>query len=250
MSERTRQNEDTGKPRAGGATRNPGAHLDRDWPAYFDAVENNPARDTLLLALDLFDKEGGPDGRLAIDLGAGSGRDTIAMLARGWHVTAIDGSADGISRLTAKAGAEPGAALRLIAVEARFEQMDLSRIAPDGAALINASVSLPFCQPEHFGRVWGQIVEALRRGASNGRAARFSGHFFGDRDGWSHIPARSHQTRAEVDAMLSGFDLERFEEIEKDGKDAFGNPKHYHIFNVVARLGGTGVSGRGGGGAS
>lgn len=227
-------------------SRDSGTDLDREWPSYFDAVEGNPPRDTLLMALDAFDREGGADGRLGVDLGAGSGRDSIAMLRRGWRVTAIDASADGLRRLTAKCAEEPDAALRLVAVEARFEEMDLATILPEGASLVNASMCLPFCPPEAFAGVWSQIVAAMRRAAARGRPARFSGQLFGDRDGWSHIPARSHQTRAEVDRMLAPFTLEHFEEIEKDGKDAFGNPKHYHVFHIVARLDGAGAGPSGG----
>src|SRR5262249_6611539 len=83
----------------------------RDWPAYFKAVEAKPARDPLLKALENFDKEdaGQPAGlvgtrndpppppttkqRLAIDLGCGSGRDTLELLRRaggGWRVLATD----------------------------------------------------------------------------------------------------------------------------------------------------------------
>ncbi|MBL0921000.1 MAG: class I SAM-dependent methyltransferase [Phycisphaerales bacterium] len=239
MSQRSGQREDSAgapAPDAPRALRNPGDRLDRDWPAYFDAVEGNPARDTLLLALDRFDAEGGPRSGLMIDLGAGSGRDTIIALRRGWRVTAVDGSAEGLTRLGAKAADEPDAPLRLLAVEAKFEEMDLSRIAPQGAPLVNASFSLPFCAPEHFEQVWAQIVATLARAAGEGRPARFAGQLFGDRDSWAGIPGRTHHTRAHAERLFRGFALERFEEVEKDGNDAFGNPKHYHVFHVVARL--------------
>ncbi len=150
MSGQSDQREDTGRP----ALRNPGAHLDRDWPAYFDAVEGNPPRDTLLLALDRFDAEGLPDDALALDLGAGSGRDTMVMLRRGWRVVAIDGSADGLARLRAQAEREGEIAARLETVEARFEGMDLEQLAPNGAAMVNASFALPFCPPEKFEAMW------------------------------------------------------------------------------------------------
>ncbi len=35
--------------------------------------------------------------------------------------------------------------------------------------------------------------------------------------------------------MLEGLAIEQFEEDEKDGFDAEGNAKHWHVFHVVAR---------------
>jgi tellurite methyltransferase len=35
--------------------------------------------------------------------------------------------------------------------------------------------------------------------------------------------------------MLQAFQLERFDEIEEDGKTAIGEPKYWHVFHIVAR---------------
>jgi hypothetical protein len=35
--------------------------------------------------------------------------------------------------------------------------------------------------------------------------------------------------------LIAGLELERFEEREWDGETALGEPKHWHIFEVVAR---------------
>ncbi|MFG0259836.1 MAG: class I SAM-dependent methyltransferase, partial [Phycisphaerales bacterium JB041] len=72
------------------------------------------------------------------------------------------------------------------------------------------------------------VVDAIEPGG------RVAGQLFGDRDDWAGIPDRSHQTRAEAEALLTGFDIEHFHEEEDDGKDALDNPKHWHRFDVVA----------------
>src|SRR3954468_24291573 len=72
----------------------------RDWPAYFAAVAGKPARDTLLKALELFEKEKRAPG-FAVDLGCGSGRDTLELLRRGWRVLAVDSSSEGMELLRA-----------------------------------------------------------------------------------------------------------------------------------------------------
>ena len=72
----------------------------RRWGRYFDCAGDD-ARPTLLDALDRFAEPG-----LAVDLGAGTGRDTAELLRRGWSVIAIDGEREAIDRLLALAGGE------------------------------------------------------------------------------------------------------------------------------------------------
>ncbi len=210
----------------------PGAALDRDWPAYFAAVDGLPPRETLLRALALFDGRPREDARaaLAVDVGSGSGRDTLEMLRRGWRVIAVDPEADGHARLMR--AAPPALRERLTMVIAPLERADLAAFAraasPGGADLVNASFTLPFIPGEVFAQAWACIVDALRPGGV------FSGQFFGDRDGWASIPRRSHHTRGAALGLLAPFALELFDEQEKDGKDAFGDPKHFHVFHAVA----------------
>ena len=82
----------------------------RDWAAYYDKTGARAPCETLLFALDRFDAEplielgAGPvsERRFAVDLGCGSGRDTIELLRRGWRVLAIDGEPAAIEKLTAR----------------------------------------------------------------------------------------------------------------------------------------------------
>ena len=83
------------------------------WGLYF-AVAGDDPRPTLLDALRRFDAPG-----LAVDLGAGTGRDTAELLRRGWRVFAIDREPQAVERLTAIA-APPQLETRL----ARFEDAD------------------------------------------------------------------------------------------------------------------------------
>jgi tellurite methyltransferase len=50
--------------------------IDGDWASYYEKTGQRPPRQTLIRALDAFDREGRPEGALAADLGCGSGRDT------------------------------------------------------------------------------------------------------------------------------------------------------------------------------
>lgn len=199
------------------------SHVQRDWGAYYRAVEGRPPRATLLEALARFDAEPpSSQPRWAIDLGCGEGRDTVELLQRGWRVLSIDSEPTAIERLTSRKDVD---LTQLETQVDRFETLTL----PQNVDLINASFCLPFCLPEHFPGLWQKIVVALRVGG------RFSGQLFGDRDSWATNTSMTHHSRTEVERMLQGFAIEQFEEEDHPGKTALGQEKHWHLFNLVIR---------------
>lgn len=157
---------------------------------------------------------------MAVDLGCGTGRDTLALLERGWRVHAIDAQQEAIDRLLAVAPATD----RL-----RVQVATFADAVWPACDLVNASYALPFCPPTEFPRMWRRIVSSLRPGG------RFAGQLFGDRDGWSGQAEMTFQTRKQAERLLAGFELEHFDEREEDGQTAVGEPKHWHLFHVVAR---------------
>lgn len=192
-----------------------------DWPGYFGAVLGKPPRDTLVAALDAFAREGFTGG-VAVDIAAGEGRDTLELLERGWRVVATDGHPDAFPLLWPRVPEERKS--RLTAVQVDFEEME---VPP--CDLVNASFALPFCDPRHLPSLWGRIVAAIRPGG------RFAGQFFGDRDSWASLPGRTHHSRDEVVALLKGFEIEMMRIEERDDGPEVRNPKHWHLFHVVAR---------------
>jgi tellurite methyltransferase len=188
-----------------------------DWSAFYDAVAERPPHDTLLGALDRFDTPG-----FAVDLGCGDGRDTVELLRRRWRVLALDGQEEAIRRLRERVG--PRAAERLDSRVARFEAARWPE-----ADLVNSSFALPFCPPGYFDDVWRRVRGSIRL---NGR---FSGQLFGERDEWRGTRDMTFHSRNDVDALLEGLELERFDEVEEDGQTATGTAKHWHVFHIVAR---------------
>jgi tellurite methyltransferase len=184
-----------------------------DWTGFYDATGDEP-RATLLDALDRFEQPG-----LAVDLGSGTGRDTAELVRRGWRVIAIDGEPESMVRLAARRDLDHS---QVTAEVARFEQATWPAVD-----LVNSSFSLPFVPVEDFGEVWRKIVDSLRPGG------RFCGHLFGDRDTWASQGVTCF-TRSEVEALLSGLSVERFDGEEEDSQDASGTPKHWHLFHIVA----------------
>jgi|SRR5919108_1116877 SAM-dependent methyltransferase len=189
-----------------------------DWVGYYDDQGDREPRELLRDALERFDREGGA-GR-AIDIGCGAGIETMEMLRRGWEVLAIDAERDGIRRLRDRAGADP----RLTAIVSRMQDVDVP-----AADLVHAAFSLPFCPPPAFPHLWERIRAALRDGG------RFVGNLFGDRDTWASTePAMTFFDVASARGLFDGLELEVFEEEEEDG-DAWGRPKHWHSYAVIAR---------------
>jgi len=194
----------------------------RDWAEYFEAIEGREPRETVLEAIRLFDADPGDSIRFAVDLGCGEGRDSAALLRAKWKVHAIDGHPDGIRRLLARN--DLGAPKNLSTQLAPFESVELPE-----CDLLNASFSLPFCNPDHFDRLWSQIVRSIRSGG------RFSGQLFGNRDTWASIADRSHHTKHQVEQYLLPFEVELLKEEEREGQDCNGIEKHWHLYHIVAR---------------
>jgi tellurite methyltransferase len=192
-----------------------------DWVAYYDEQGEREPRELLVEALDAFDRE----GRIgdAVDLGAGQGLETGELLRRGWTVVAIDAEPEGIRRLRERAG---GGGSRLRTVVSRIEEAGWPAVD-----LVHASYSLPFCRPAVFPDVWERIRASLRPGA------RFVGELFGERDTWASTEIdMTFLDAAGARALFDGLEVESFAEEEKD-EEGWGEPKHWHVFHVIARQG-------------
>jgi hypothetical protein len=96
--------------------------------------------------------------------------------------------------------------------------------------LVNSSFALPLCAPAGFERVWRRIVSSLRPGG------RFAGQLYGERDSWVDREGMTFHTRAQVEALLAGFEIEYFIDEEEDSTTPRGEAKHWHVFHIVARL--------------
>lgn len=193
----------------------------RNWTSYYDAVGGRPPRETLLKALGAFETEGVSRGH-AIDLGAGSGRDALELLRRGWTVLAIDGEAAGLEELKRQAAA----ASQLQLLKPRLSLFEeLQNLPP--ALLINASFSLPFCHPEAFPKLWYLIAQSLLPGG------RFAGQLLGDEDDWAKEPGVTCFDRDDLDQLFSGYQIEHLLEEKKKGTTAKGKSKFWHLYHIV-----------------
>jgi len=188
------------------------------WATYYEKLRDRPPRRTLIAALDAFGET--PADALAIDLGCGDGRDIVEILRRGWSVVAVDAEPEALRQLAARS--LPGTITPIVA---RLEEVPL----PLGVQLVNSSFAMPLCEPERFHEMWTRIREEL---PADGR---FSGQWYGIRDSWVGRPGITFLERDAALALLDGLDVEMFEEEEADSVTPRGNPKHWHIFHIVAR---------------
>jgi SAM-dependent methyltransferase len=189
-----------------------------EWEDYYSALEGRSARPLLVDALALIGSAG-----LAVDLGSGDGTETRELLRRGWSVVAVDKTPAAIARLEASVAGEDRQ--RLTAIASSFTDVELP-----AADLIYAGLSLPFCDPAEFPKLWPRIGAAVRDGGW------FAGHFFGPRDSWAGEPDMTFLSEDEVRGLLTDFHVEMFREQDEDG-DSFSGPKHWHVFHVIAPKG-------------
>ncbi len=187
------------------------------WRAYYEMVSDRPVRSSLSQVLRRFDQPG-----RAVDLGCGAGNETRYMLQHGWQVLAIDQQPSALDFVRNGLPGEQLARLELRA--AAFENL---AIPP--AELIWAGLSLPFCPPEYFDRLWAGIVAALSPGG------RFAGDFFGERHAWYGTGTMIFHTRDQVLGLFDSFKVEYLREEEGEQVTAMDGVQHWHMFSLQAR---------------
>lgn len=194
------------------------------WDKYYKHKIGQPPRQIIVDALNLFQKQG-----KAIDLGCGVGNETALLLNNGWEVWAIDGQSKAIQIIRERIDIKDTE--KLVLTVANFEDESFWDGLPQ-VDFIYASYALPFCKDEKFNNVWAHIVQKLNR---NGR---FAGHFFGlNYRGFNNeeIKEMTFLTREEIQRLFQGFEIEYFQEVEKDDQSGTGRIIHSHIFEVIAR---------------
>lgn len=190
------------------------------WSDYYKATAGRAPRELFTRALQSMALADTPS-RFAIDLGCGDGTETMVLLEAGWTVLALDQEPSALDHVRARAAG--GLSDRLETQLAAF-----GTVALPPADFIWAGLSLFFCRPAAFDANWTALRAALRPGGV------FAGHLLGERDSWAAHPDDTAHSSEQVRHLLEGLSVESFVEVEHDGR-AVSGPKHWHLFEVIAR---------------
>ena len=185
--------------------------------AYIEARRFDPPRPLLVKAAELAGRK-----EHALDVGAGALNATKYLLSAGFsRVTAVDAAP------RAQKIAEELPPEQVSFVLSRFEDFDFPEAAYD---LVNAEFCLPFMRPADFAPTFSRMLAAVRQGGI------FTGQLFGPHDSWNVADSgMSFHSRAEAEAFFRGFERLHFEEEDHPGTTKLGEPKHWHIFHIIAR---------------
>ncbi len=184
-----------------------------EWSNFFEATKEAEPSKQLIEAIKYVKPHGS-----ALDLGCGSGRDTRFMASTGMNVTAVDGDASAKSYIDETNGL------------VEFVASDISSFELKQYDLINSMFVLSFLNPEKFRKLFPRLVESLN---PNGI---LNINIFGKNDEWN-TPGntKTFLSRADLEPYLSKLEIIKFEEIEKMGEKAVGEPKYWHVFNIISR---------------
>jgi tellurite methyltransferase len=192
------------------------------WEEYYKKLQNSPPRPLLLKALGFCDAK--RNDLCAIDLGSGTGRDTLHLLENGWTVAAVEREAKGVELLKNSLSSDAAECLSII--QSSFE--DLSELPKSD--LVYASFSLPFCKPEYFPKFWKVLMSSTK---SNSILAA---NFFGPDDDWVKNGELCAHSEQEIIQLLENFKILDWHEQNGHGKTATGPDKNWHVFTVIAQV--------------
>ena len=154
----------------------------------------------------------------AVDLGCGSGNESVYLLKNGIKVTCIDSKLNKsfiLERLEADE-------VKLVSfIESSFEEVILPK-----TEMLMAFFSIPFCSPDKFNLLWDKIYECLE---PNGY---FVGQLFGDRDDWNNNKNINTFAVEEAKHYLERYNVIKFEEIEYTRKS---DNKKWHYYDIIAK---------------
>lgn len=191
------------------------------WDIYaHQTADSSSVQRTLVLALEYYQKNNKKPGN-AIDLGSGTGKDTLYLLKNNWNVLAIDFSSKAIDILEKRSG-KYSEQLQSEVVD--FLEMEL----PDNIDLINATYSIPFVTPNQFFAVWHNIDRHLRSGGY------FAGNFFGADGDFAKDNQVTILNEQQIRCLFKNYDIKYLKERKMNSDNIKGQQQHWHIWDVVA----------------
>ena len=184
----------------------------KDWTNYQNKTYGNDVCKLLIEFLDNYKVDN------AIDLGCGSGNETVYMIKNGIKVLAIDRQLNQDFILNRLSDSEK----QLISFkESSFEDVELPK-----TKLLTSFFSIPFCNPNNFDELWTKIYNSIE---DNGY---FVGQLFGDRDAWNVVESINTFSIDKVKEYLKNYNIIKLEEIEYVRES---DNKKWHFYDIIAQ---------------
>ena len=184
----------------------------KDWTNYQNKTYGDDACKLIIDFLDKYKVDS------AIDLGCGSGNETVYMVKNGIKVLAIDRQLNQDFILNRLSDSEK----QLISFkESSFEDVELHK-----TKLLTAFFSIPFCNPNNFDELWTKIYNSIE---DNGY---FVGQLFGDRDAWNVVESINTFSIDKVKEYLKNYNIIKLEEIEYVRES---DNKKWHFYDIIAQ---------------
>jgi hypothetical protein len=191
-----------------------------DWTDYYRMTDGRSVRPLFAKGMAAVAAAGLKPGA-AVEIGFGDGTESVALLQEGWHVTAIDPSPAAVDFLRGKMPATAGDRLEIVTVGA-----ETAAIPPFD--FLYAGYALSFIHPSRFPAVWATIRERMRL------AGIIAVNVFGVHDTWADDPDMTFIDLPRARALVDGLEVIALDEEDADGPSGSG-PKHWHVFDLVAR---------------
>ena len=191
-----------------------------DWAAYYRHTLGREPRPLFTRGMEFARSVSLGPGQ-AVEVGFGDGTETLALLAGGWRVLAVDAApqAEDVLRARLPAHDEDRLEVRI----APAQDVDLPAFD-----LLYAGYALSFLEQADFRRFWTGVRAMLRPGGF------VVVNIFGVKDTWAGDEFMTFVDRHTVDRMLAGLEVLDLQEEDADG-NSFSGPKHWHVFDIVAR---------------
>jgi hypothetical protein len=196
--------------------------LDPTWAAFYQHTMGREPRPPFVRGMRIIHDAGVTPGQ-AVEVGFGDGEETLALLATGWRVLAIDSSPDAAEVLRPRVRAELVDRLEIRSTPAEDTELP-------AFDLLYAGYSLPFLGADGLARFWTHALDRAKAGAY------LVVNLFGTNDTWAGRPEMLFHERAQVERLVDELDVVILDEKEEDGMSFLG-PKHWHTFDIVARRG-------------
>ena len=189
----------------------------RNWENFHKITNNKPPRKNVVHFISKYKISGN-----AIDLGCGSGSDTIFLIQNNLNVLAID-SSDVEKMIRSKLSDTEQEKLK-------FELQKFESLKLPKCDLLISNNSLPFCEKKYFYQMWEEICSSIK---NNGY---FVGNFFGINDEWNtKEDKRTFLSKEDVIKLFNDFEILEIQEIEKNKPTAEGKMKHWHTIEIIAK---------------